>query len=309
MRAYWTKRVQRLTGSARWALGLIAAAAMLATTAHGGDPELPLDLGSAGDFAILAKSGISNVPSSSITGDMGVSPIDATAITGFSLIMDGSGEFSTSAQVTGNIYAADYMDPTPVKMTAAISDMETAYGNAAGRAGPDTTEFMSGDLSGQTMNPGLHKWSTEVLINANVTLDALGNADAIFIFQIEGDLTVASGQSVILSGGAQAKNIFWQVGGGAGAVIGTDAHFEGIVLTATAITVNTGASFNGKLLAQTRVNLDQNNIMDANLIPPPQVSLEIISDHGVATPPVGIYTHDYGTLLTNSVSDMAPGGA
>jgi hypothetical protein len=107
-------------------------AAMLASIVRAGNPELPVNLGSAGDFVILAKSGISTVPPSDITGDMGVSPITSTAITGFALSMDISGEFSTSAQVTGNIYAPDYAMPTPTKMTTAISDMETAYTDAAG---------------------------------------------------------------------------------------------------------------------------------------------------------------------------------
>ncbi len=234
-----------------------------------GNPELPVNLNSAGDFVILAKSGISTVPLSDITGDMGVSPITSTAITGFALIMDSSGEFSTSAQVDGRIYAPDYMSPTPVKMTAAISDMETAYTDAAGRTIPDTTNLgaISGgdrDIGGLTIAPGLHKWTTGVQVSTNVTLDALGDPGAVFIFQIEGDLTVASGQQVVLSGGAQAGNIFWQVAGGTGATIGTTAHFEGILLTATSINVLTGASFNGKLLAQTDVNLQQNSIVDAN---------------------------------------------
>lgn len=304
MKASVMKIAHSAKGSARRTLGMIAATAMLATAARGGDPELPLDLGSSGNFVILAKTGISTVPDSAITGDMGVSPITATAITGFSLIMDSSGEFSTSAQVNGRVYASDYMTPTPSMLTTAVSDMETAYVNAAGRPDPDTTEFMSGDLSGQTMTPGLHKWGTGVLINENVTLDALGNADAVFIFQIAGDLTMASGKSVILSGGAQAKNIFWQVGGGVGVAIGTDAHFEGNILAEKAITVNTRASFVGKLLAQTRVNLDQNNIVDANLIAPLGIILEIVSAHGVGALPVGVYTNAYGTPLTNSITDV-----
>lgn len=234
-----------------------------------GNPELPVTLNTAGDFVILGKSGISTVPPSDITGDMGVSPITSTAITGFALIMDVSGEFSTSAQVDGKIYAPDYMPPTPVKMTTAISDMETAYTDAAGRTIPDTTNLgaIAGgdrDIGGLTLTPGLHKWSTGVQVSTNVTLDALGDPAAVFIFQIEGDLTMASGQQVILAGGAQAGNIFWQVAGGSGATIGTTAHFEGVLLTATSINVLTGASFNGKLLAQTDVNLQQNTITDAN---------------------------------------------
>ena len=105
-----------------------------------------------------------------------------------------------------------------------------------------------------------------MLVSANVTLDALGDPNAVFIFQIEGNLTIASGKRVILAGGAQAKNIFWQVAGGAGAMIGTTAHFEGVLLTANAINVLTGASFNGKLLAQKDVNLQSNTIADSSVI-------------------------------------------
>ena len=249
----------------------LGAVLILSPAAKGGNPELPLDLQSADDFVILAKSGISTVPPSAITGDMGVSPVTSTAITGFALILDGSEEFSTSAQVTGKIYAPDYASPTPVKMIAAISDMETAYTNAAGRTLPDTnnlgaTAGSDKDLGGLTFVPGLHKWTTGVLLSANLTLDALGDPNAVFIFQIEGNLTIASGKRVILAGGAQAKNIFWQVAGGAGAIIGTTAHFEGVLLTATGINVLTGASFNGKLLAQKDVNLQSNTIVDSSLI-------------------------------------------
>ena len=291
------------------------ATAMLVTAAKGGFPELPLNLGSAGDFVILAKSGISTVPYSDITGDMGVSPITATAITGFSLILDlpSLGQFSTSAQVTGKIYAADYADPTPVKMTAAISAMETAYTEAAGRTLPNTINLgaIAGgdrDIGGLTIAPGLHTWSTGVLISTDVWLDAAGNPDAVFIFQISGDLTLASYKKVILSGGAQAKNIFWQVAGGAGAIIGTYAHFEGVVLSQTGINVLTGASFNGKLLAQTDVNLDQNNIMDSSLILAATVRLEIVSAHGVGTPPTGVYFNVSGSLLTNRITAAEANG-
>lgn len=277
------------------------AIALLTPLAKGGNPELPIDLGSAGNFVILGKTGISTVPYSDITGDMGVSPVAASAITGFALIMDSSTTFSTSAQVTGKIYASDYSLPTPGVMTIAISDMETAYSQAALRTLPDATELMAGDISGLTITPGLYKWSTGVLINSDVWLDAAGNPDAVFIFQIAGDLTMASAQKVILAGGAQAKNIFWQVAGGAGAVIGTYAHFEGVILTAKKIDLLTGASFNGKLLAQTAVNLDGNAIMDSSLIFN-TVQLEIISEHGIGTPTTGLYFNVSGTLLTNSIS-------
>ena len=305
MKTNTTIATNRLAGCWRYMLGVLATV-LLVPSAMAGYPELPLDLGTAGDFVILAETGISTVPNSDITGDMGVSPITSTAITGFSLTMDpdGSGEFSISAQVTGRIYAADYAPPTPVKMTTAISDMGTAYTQAALRTTPDTTELNAGNISSLTITPGLHKWSTDVLINENVTLDAEGDADAIFIFQISGDLILANDKSVILAGDAQARNIFWQVAGPVGAVVGTDAHMEGVILTAKAITINTGATFNGKLLAQTRVNLHQNTGVDSDLIPPPQRSLEIISEHGDPDPMVGIYEHDHGTLLTNTVTGV-----
>jgi len=228
----------------------------------------PVDLGAAAPFVILTKSGITNVPTSAITGNLGVSPITYASITGFSLVPvvpDGSNTFSTSAQVTGKIYAADYTEPTPTNLTTAVLNMEAAYTDAAGRSLPDFTELYAGDLSGQTLAPGLYKWSTGVLITTNVTL--AGPADAVWIFQIAGDLTMGSGAQVLLSGGAQANNIFWQVGGGVGVEIGTTAHVEGTILAAKAIHLRTGASLNGRALAQTAVTLDQNTIVIPVVIP------------------------------------------
>jgi hypothetical protein len=224
----------------------------------------PVNLGAAASFVILAKSGISNSPTSAITGNLGVSPIKASAITGFSLIADSTNTFSRSSQVTGKIYASDYTSPTPANLTTAVSNMEAAYTDAAGRA-PDFTELYSGNLSGQTLVPGVYKWSTGVLITSNVTL--AGASDAVWIFQIAGTLTLGSGAEVLLSGGAQAKNIFWQVGGGAGAEIGTTAHVEGTILAQTAIHLRTGASLNGRALAQTAVTLDKNTVVIPVVIP------------------------------------------
>jgi len=216
----------------------------------------PVVLGTAGYFVILAKSGIDTVPNSVVTGDIGVSPIDSTAITGFSLILDASTTFSTSTQVTGMVFAADYTPPTPTNMTTAISDMETAYTDAAGRPTPDFTELGAGDISGLTLVPGLYKWGTGVLISTDVTLS--GGADDVWIFQIAGGITQASASSVILTGGALPKNIFWQVFGAV--AIDTNAHFEGIILCQTEITLSTGASINGRLLSQTAVTLDQSTV-------------------------------------------------
>jgi hypothetical protein len=244
-------------------LFLIAALAIAFTlgagqTARAVSVASPVNLGTAAPFAILTKTGITNVPKSDITGNLGVSPAAATYITGFSLIADSTNKFSRSSQVTGKIYAANYASPTPANLTTAVSNMETAYTDAAGRA-PDFTELYAGDISGQTLAPGVYKWGTGVLISTNVTL--AGPSNAVWIFQMAGDLTVASGAQVLLSGGAQAGNIFWQVGGGAGAEIGTTAHFEGTILTAKAIHLRTGASLNGRALAQTAVTLEKNTVV------------------------------------------------
>lgn len=217
-----------------------------------------VDLRSAGSFAILSKSGISTVPASAITGDIATSPIASTAITGFSLVMDSTNTFATSPQVTGKVYAADYTSPTPSMLTTAVSDMQTAYTDAAGRSDPTATEVGAGEIGSLTITPGLYKWGTSVLVSTSATLDAQGNPDAVWIFQIAGDLKVANGKHITLAGGAKASNIFWQVAGHAD--IGTGAHFEGNLLTQNAISLKTGATMNGRALAQTAVTLDASTI-------------------------------------------------
>lgn len=226
------------------------------TSDSGGAAVEGVELGMAGEFAILAKSGISDVPPSAITGDIGVSPAAATFITGFSLIADATNVFATSEQVTGRVYAADYEPPTPSTMTTAIADMELAFTDAAGRA-PDVTELGAGNIGGMTLAPGVYKWGTGLLIPTDVTLE--GSATDVWIFQIAEDLTVATGTSVVLSGGALPENVYWQV---AGLVeLGSTAHAEGVVLTQTSITLGTGASIDGRLLAQTAVSLDGNAVV------------------------------------------------
>ncbi len=217
-------------------------------------------LGTAGDFVILAASAISSNLSCDITGNMGISPAAASYITGFSLILDSSGLFSTSNQVDGNVYAADYFAPTPINMTTAISDMETAYAEAAARPNPDFINLLSGNISGQILAPGIYKWNGEITINTPVTLS--GAHDDVWIFQVSEGITMAPNASVILGGGAKAKNIFWQAFGPV--LLGTDTHLEGIVLCSTAIILANGASVNGRLLAHTAINLDQNIITEPN---------------------------------------------
>ena len=223
---------------------------VIVSSAKGPDP---VNLGTAGNFVILAKSAVSTTGTTAVVGDIGLSPAAASYITGFSLIADSTNAFSTSSLVTGRIYAADYATPTPANMTTAISDMEIAFTDAAGRSNTDFTELHAGDISGQTLVPGLYKWGTGVLItSAGVTLE--GGADDVWIFQIAQDLTVNNSAIVTLSPGAQAKNIFWQVSGQA--TLGTAADFKGILLSQTLISLNTGAKMTGRALAQTAVTLD-----------------------------------------------------
>ena len=211
----------------------------------------PVLLNAAGNYVILAKSAISTVPTSAITGNIGISPAAATFITGFSLILPAGGAFSSSSQVTGNIYASDYAVPTPNNLTTAIGDMQLAYTDAAGRPTPDFTELATGAIGGLTLPRGLYKWTNTVTIGSDVTLN--GSATDVWIFQIAGGITQASATRVILTGGAMAKNVFWQVFGVVD--IGTTAHMEGVILSQTSITLATGASANSRLLAQTAVTL------------------------------------------------------
>ena len=222
--------------------------------AHG---PAPVVLGSAGGFVILAKSATSNVPTSTVTGNIGLSPAAASFITGFSLVLPAGGASSTSAQVTGSVFAADYAVPTPANLTTAISNMQTAYVDAAGRSLPDHVALGAGNIGGLTLPPGLYKWSNTVIIPSNVTL--AGGANDTWIFQIAGGLTMSSAKRVVLSGGALPQNVVWQVAGIV--TLGTTSHIEGIVLGKTQITLGTGASVNGRLLAQTAVTLKGNAIV------------------------------------------------
>jgi hypothetical protein len=216
-----------------------------------------VNLGTAGNFVILAKTKVSTTGTTHVTGDIGISPAAATYITGFALNLVAASAFSTSALVTGKIYAPGYAVPTPTNLTTAVLNMQTAYTDAAGRTLPDYTELYTGNIGGKTLLPGLYKWTTAVTIPSSVTIS--GGANDVWIFQISGNLIASGAVQVILAGGAQSKNIFWQVAGQT--TIGTTAQFKGIILCKTAITFQTGASLNGRALAQTAVVLDANAIV------------------------------------------------
>lgn len=210
----------------------------------------PVLLGKAGEFVILSKAGITNVSSSAIVGDIGTSPITGASLVGLDCI-----------QVTGKIWAVDPTGPAcstndSVYLTAAVSDMEIAYTDAAGRTSPDSTELGAGELGGLTIQPGLHKWGTPVLISSDLKIS--GGANDVWIFQIAGDLTQANGVQIQLEGGARAENIFWQVAGEVN--IGTTAVFKGTLLSQTLVSLKTGAVMVGRALAQTAVTLEANDV-------------------------------------------------
>ncbi len=213
-----------------------------------------VNLRAAGNYVILAKTEISNVATSAVTGDLGLSPAATSYITGFALT-NATG-YATASQVTGKIYAADMAAPTGINLTTAVENMLTAYTDAAGRPTPDFTELYTGNLGGKTLTPGLYKWTNNVTLPSNVTIS--GSATDVWIFQISGNLNMSSAVKITLNGGAQAKNIFWQVAGQA--TLGTTSHFEGIILSKTGITFQTGASINGRALAQSAVILDKNTV-------------------------------------------------
>jgi hypothetical protein len=210
----------------------------------------PVNMGLAGSFAILSKSGITNVYHSSIVGDVGSSPITGAAI------------HLSCPEVSGTIYSVNAAGPLPCRitnagrLTVAVSDMQTAYTDASGRPNPNYLNMGAGNIGGKTLLPGLYKWTSALVIPATITIS--GGPNDVWIMQVSGTLHVSSSVKIILSGGAQAKNIFWQVSGAV--TLGTTSHFEGNILGKTGINLQTGASVNGRLLAQTAVTLQMSTV-------------------------------------------------
>lgn len=225
----------------------------------------PVDLGAAtdpaaaGGFVLLAKTGVTNVTGSAITGGhVGLSPAAATFITGFSLIADAGNTFATSASVVapGKVYASNYAVPTPSNLTTAVLVMEAAYSDAASRTNPDFLNLASGEIGGETLVPGLYRWGTGVTIPTDVTIS--GGANDVWIFQVSNNLDLSAATQVILSGGAQAKNVYWQVAGDV--TLHANSAFEGIILSKTGITLQTTATLHGRAYAQSLIAIDDNAI-------------------------------------------------
>jgi len=188
-----------------------------------------VDMAGTSDLAVLAGSSITNTGATNITGDLGLSP--GTSVGGF-----------PPGILNGTLRIND------VIATQAKLDLTAAYNDAAGRTSTDIVS-LSGNIGGLTLTPGLYKSTSSIAISSgDLTFDAKGNPDAVFIIQIASTLTTTSGRQVILSGSASAANIFWQVG--SSATLGTTSVFKGTIMAMQSITFNTGATLTGKALAR-----------------------------------------------------------
>jgi hypothetical protein len=246
---------------------LLSAAALInAATA------VDVDLGSAGNYAILASSGITNVPKSAVTGNMGISPGKAADITAFDLVLDkNSGEFSKSPQVfpvpdtdiPGNVYAADYHPTTKKMLKKAVKEMKEAYTHIAKLdADADKDEPLEpkgGEIGGETLTPGTYTFEVDINISSEVTFS--GGATDVFIIRTTKNLLQAANKNVILAGDAKAENIFWQVAGNV--AVGAGAHLEGVILAKKYVTFKTGSTLNGRVMTQTACNLQMATITAA----------------------------------------------
>jgi hypothetical protein len=231
-------------------LPTVLLAAPLAHAAEASAPTAVVDLGGARYFVILSKSGITDVPDSDVTGNVGTSPIT------------GAADHLTCAEVTGKILSVDAAGPapcsikSPARLTTAIGDMQTAYTDAAGRSAT-ITELGAGNIGGLTLAPGVYSWSSNVTIPSNVALK--GGRNDVWIFQISKNLSLSSGTAVMLRGHARPRNVIWQVAGKV--TLGTTSHFEGTILAKTLIAMKTGASIDGRLYSQTAVTLQMNSVV------------------------------------------------
>jgi hypothetical protein len=242
------------------AAGAAAAGSTSAACSASACPQL----GTASDYVILAQSGVSTVPPSAVTGNIGLSPAATTFLTGWSLVTEPTDSFDTSVQVAApsKLYAADMKGAaTSPALTTAVSDMQAAYTAAAALAPsggglvtacPGTGGAMSDVNDGGALLGGVYTCAVNVTIPGNLTLT--GSATDVWVFRITGTLTQASGKQLLLTGGALPQNVFWQVSGAV--TVGTTALMQGVVLAKTNIAVQTGATVTGRLLAQTAVTLD-----------------------------------------------------
>jgi hypothetical protein len=235
---------------------------LLAAAVNAGTYTDTIELGNAKNFAILAKSGISTVPDSTVVGDIAVSPIATTAMTGFGLELDSAGMHAKASQVTGNAYGADMSMPTPAVLTQSVLDMQTAYTNASLRttSDPSRINLKGGNIGGETLTPGVYTFTMAINIMSDIILK--GEADDVFIIQTTGVLTLHTSTKVFLDG-VQAKNVFWVVAGNT--AIGASSYMQGVILCFTDVVMVTGSALTGRILAQTAVTLQKAQVTEAKV--------------------------------------------
>jgi hypothetical protein len=209
-----------------------------------GDDTAPLDLGTAANYVMLAKTAITASGVNDVTGDVGISPEAAAAINGFALAMAPDGQHSTFSIVNGEVHAASYAGHVAAELTQAISDMMAANVDASSRTG--TVTKGAGALGGLTLEPGVYTFTTAVSIASDLTFD--GGVDDVWIIYTAGALNVAAG---VLEGGAQANNIFFT--GATSMGIGANASIAGILVFKTTIGFGAGSSLNGRAFSQTAI--------------------------------------------------------
>ena len=238
-------------------------------------------LGTATPFAVLAYSSVTDVPTSSITGDVGLSPATGANYAGL-----------TQAEVTGTIYSTDGTGPAgtvdnPALLTTAKNDLTTAYVAAAGQ--PPVTTFTAGDnqLGGQTLVPGVYAFgaasSANITASSPLVLNGGGDPNAVFVFQASSSLVTASNSVVQLENGAQACNVFWQVS--SSATLNSSSTFVGTIMALDSITLDSGATVQGRVLARDgAVTLDANTIT----VPPACSAAASTTTTTTATTPAGL---------------------
>ena len=261
----------------------------------------PIDLKSTSNFAILTSTGITTTLGTTVQGNMGVSPIVGTSITGFGLIMDDSHKFSTSLLVSGKVYAPNYAVPTPSMLSTAISDMTVVYNDGIARINPDGLNLL---YENQIFLPGLYKWTTAVTITHTISFDAQNEQSSIWIIQITKTLTLMADATVVLLNGAKPNNIFWVVSEAASML--ENSHMEGIMILKTSLSTLSGSSLTGKVLAQTALTMISTSIVDANTLslsePSPSPTIFNISTPSPAT----ITTPSPANITTPSPTTPSP---
>jgi hypothetical protein len=282
----------RRTATRTSVAGATVLTAVLLSTAFPGvaSATTPVQLNTAAPFAVLAGTAVTDVPTSAITGDVGLSPAAGSNYAGL-----------TQAEVTGTIYAADATGPAgavdnPGLLTQAKNDLTTAFVSAAGEV--PTTTYVTGDnqLGGKTLTPGVYAFGHATTANLTaaspLVLNGNGDPGALFVFKASSDLVTASNSVVQLENGAQACNVYWVVG--SSATLATSSTFVGTLMALTSATLATGATVQGRILARNGAVT-----LDANVITTPPTC-------AATTTPATTATATTATTASGSPSTTAP---